>query len=257
MKKLLVLQHVAHELLGTLNPMLKKAGFRIRYVNFARHPDAQPSLDGYDGLVILGGPMSVNDTDRLPHLMTEMHLIEQAMRRNLPVLGICLGAQLIAKTLGAAVYPSREKEIGWYDVSPTDHAQSDPLLTVLQKSEKIFQWHGETFDIPKTSSHLAFSSVCANQAFRYGSTVYGFQFHLEVDEPMIHRWLRVAVNRDEITALGGFINPDRIHSETPTHIARLNQLSHQVFGEFIKLFGVEKRSCTPSLRNTATAPSNN
>ena len=87
MKKLLVLQHVAHELLGTLNPLLKHAGFRIRYVNFARHPDAQPNLDGYDGLIVLGGPMSVNDSNRLPHLVTELKLIEEAMRREIPILG--------------------------------------------------------------------------------------------------------------------------------------------------------------------------
>ncbi|HTF91985.1 MAG TPA: gamma-glutamyl-gamma-aminobutyrate hydrolase family protein [Verrucomicrobiae bacterium] len=244
MKKLLVFQHVPHELLGTLNPMLKKAGFRIRYVNFGRHPDAQPRLDGYDGLVVLGGPMSVNDEDRLPHLVTEMKLIEAALSRNLPVMGICLGAQLIAKTLGAAVYPNQEKEIGWYDVSPTDHAQSDPLLGAFSATEKIFQWHGETFDIPKSTSHLAFSSLCANQAFRYGDNVYGFQFHLEVDEPMIHRWLRVAENRQEITALGGAISPEGIHKETPEHIARLHQLSERVFGEFINLFGVRKMFLT-------------
>ena len=107
MKKLLVFQHVAHELLGTLNPLLKRAGFRIRYVNFARYPDAQPSLYGYDGLIVLGGPMSVNDTNRLPHLITELKVIEDALRREIPVLGICLGAQLIAKTLGADVYPNR------------------------------------------------------------------------------------------------------------------------------------------------------
>src|SRR5262245_33346692 len=147
MKKLLVLQHVAHELLGTLNPLLKRAGFRIRYVNFARHPDAAPSLDCYDGMVVLGGPMSVNDAVRLPHLTVEMRLIEEAMKRNLPVLGICLGAQLIAKTLGAEVYPNREKEIGWYDVSPTCAAESDLLLSAFQSREKIFQWHGDTFDI--------------------------------------------------------------------------------------------------------------
>jgi GMP synthase (glutamine-hydrolysing) len=241
MKKLLVFQHVPHEILGTLNPLLKRAGFRIRYVNFARHPDVQPSLDGYDGLVVLGGPMSVNDADRLPHLRTEMKLIEDAMKRNLPVLGICLGAQLIAKTLGSGVYVNKEKEIGWYDVSPTDHAERDPLLRAFQKTEKIFQWHGETFDIPQTGLHLAFSSLCANQAFRYGANVYGFQFHLEVDEGMIHRWLRVGENRDEIAALGGKIDPDRIHTETPTHITRLNQLSDCIFGEFIKLFGIEKK----------------
>lgn len=241
MKKLLVLQHVAHELLGTLNPLLKRSGFRIRYVNFARHPDAQPSLDGYDGLVVLGGPMSVNDANRLPHLITEMKLIEEALEKNLPVLGICLGAQLIAKTLGAAVYPNTEKEIGWYDVSPTDHAQSDPLLNAFAATEKIFQWHGETFDMPRSTRHLAFSSLCANQAFRYGDKAYGFQFHLEVDEPMIHRWLRVGENRREIAALGETITPERIHRETPEYISRLHQLSERVFGEFINLFGMEKK----------------
>ena len=241
MKKLLVCQHVAHELLGTLNPLLKRAGFRIRYVNFARHPDAQPSLDGYDGLVILGGPMSVNDSHRLAHLTAEMKLIEAALRRNLPVLGICLGSQLIAKTLGANVYANREKEIGWYDISPTEEAKDDPLLIAFEKSEKIFQWHGETFDMPRSTRHLAFSSRCAHQAFRYGANVYGLQFHLEVDEPMIQRWLRVPDNRKEIAALGGDITPERIHHETPAYIARLQQLSEGVFGAFIELFGVDKK----------------
>lgn len=241
MKKLLVLQHVAHELLGTLNPLLKRAGLRIRYVNFARHPDAQPSLEGYDGLIILGGPMSANDSNRLPHLTTEMKLIERAMKLNRPVLGICLGAQLIARTLGAEVYPNREKEIGWYDVSPTGDAQCDPLLSAFGESEKIFQWHGETFDMPKSTRHLAFSSLCAHQAFRYEANVYGFQFHLEVDAPMIHRWLRVPDNQKEIASLGGANSLERIHSETPVHIERLTQLSDGVFGEFINLFGIEKK----------------
>ena len=237
MKKLLVLQHVAHEILGTLNPLLKGAGFRIRYVNFARHPDAQPSLDGYHGLVVLGGPMSVNDTGKHPHLMTELHLIEEAMRRNLPVLGICLGAQLIAKTLGAAVYPNPEKEIGWYDVTPTKEAEEDPLLAEFRHTEKIFQWHGETFDLPRTSTHLAFSSLCANQAFCFAGNVYGLQFHIEVDEPMIERWLRVVENRREIASLGGKIDPAAIRRETPVHLVRLEQLGNQVFSEFIRLFG--------------------
>src|SRR5688572_32749167 len=113
MRKLLVLQHVAHEILGTLNPLLKRAGFRIRYVNFGRHPEAQPSLDGYHGLVVLGGPMSVYEDHRFPHLITEMKLIEDAMQRNLPVLGICLGAQLIARHWGPmSTQTSRRKSAG-------------------------------------------------------------------------------------------------------------------------------------------------
>src|SRR2546422_8336102 len=152
MKKLLVFQHVPHEILGTLNPLLKGAGFRIRYVNFGRHPDAQPTIDGYHGLVVLGGPMSVNDSDRLPHLATEMKLIEEAMKRNLPVLGICLGAQLIAKTLGARVYPNQEKEIGWYDVTTTQEAESDLVFSQFQGIENIFQCHGVTLDIQHSAS---------------------------------------------------------------------------------------------------------
>jgi GMP synthase (glutamine-hydrolysing) len=240
MRKLLVFQHVPHEILGTLNPLLKRAGFRIRYINFGRHPDAQPSLEGYHGLVVLGGPMSVYNDHGFPHLVTEMKLIEDAMRRKLPVLGICLGAQLIAKTLGSPVYPNPVKEIGWYDVNPSEHARQDPLLVEFREKEKIFQWHGDTFDIPHSSVHLASSLTCGNQAFRCETNVYAFQFHLEVDEPMILRWLKVPENRKEISSLHGDIDPNQIHAETFNYIERLHKLSDHVFSEFIKLFGNDK-----------------
>lgn len=240
MKKLLVCQHVPHEILGTLNPLLKRAGFRIRYVNFGRHPDADPSLDGYDGLVVLGGPMSAYDDHRFPFLVTEMKLIEDAMKRNLPVLGICLGAQLIAKTLGARVYPNHVTEIGWYNVCVSEHSPKDPLFTEFRETETIFQWHRDTFDIPHTAVHLASSATCGNQAFRYTASVYAFQFHLEVDEPMVLRWLKVPENREEICALYEDIDPDHIHVQTVQHIGRLHELSNHAFGEFIKLFGVTK-----------------
>lgn len=240
MRKLLVCQHVPHEILGTLNPMLKRAGFRIRYVNFGRHPDAQPTLDGYDGLVVLGGPMSAYDEERLPHLAVEMKLIECAMQRNLPVLGICLGAQLVARTLGARVYANHIKEIGWYDVAPSDDAEADPLFEAFDAQEKLFQWHGDTFEIPQGATHLAWSRQCNNQAFRYGANVYAFQFHLEVDEPMILRWLKVPENRREIASLHGGIDPDRIHAETGQYIGRLHELSDHAFGQFINLFGLDK-----------------
>lgn len=240
MPRLLVCQHVPYEILGTLNPLLKSAGFRIRYVNFGRHPGAEPSLEGYQGLVVLGGPMSVYDTADHPHLADEMRLIERALEQELPVLGICLGAQLIAAALGARVYPSREKEIGWYDVSPAENAGGDPLVGHFRPSEKIFQWHGDTFDIPAGAVHLASSPLCANQAFRYGDNVYALQFHLEVDEPMIERWLHVPSMAREIAATGGKIDPAAIRRETPAHIDRLKDLSDRTFGDFIKLFGFEK-----------------
>jgi GMP synthase (glutamine-hydrolysing) len=245
MRKLLVFQHVGHEILGTLNPLLKRAGFRIRYVNFGRHPDAQPSLDGYHGLVVLGGPMSVYEDHWFPHLTTEMKLIEDAMQRNLPVLGICLGAQLIAKTLGADVYRNKQKEIGWYDLYITPEAHESILIS-LSPTEKVFQWHGDTFDIPAGAVHLAASPLCVNQAFRYGERVYGLQFHLEVDEAMILRWLNVPENRHEIAKLHNGKDPDQIHGATARHIERLHQVSDQTFGKFISLFNLEETRCRRS-----------
>ena len=243
MRKLLVFQHVGHEILGTLNPLLKRAGFRIRYVNFGRHPDAQPSLDAYHGLVVLGGPMSVYEDHRFAHLVTEMKMIEDAMQRNLPVLGICLGTQLIAKTLGADVYSNEQKEIGWYDLHITPDAGQGSILESLGATEIVFQWHGDTFDIPAGAVHLAASPLCVNQAFSYGDKVYGLQFHLEVDEAMIRRWLNVPENRHEIAKLHSAMDPDQIHAATARHIRRLHKLSEQTFGEFITLFGLEKNRC--------------
>lgn len=241
MKKLLVCQHVAFEILGTLNPLFKDNGFRIRYLNFDRRPQAKPSLDGYHGLIVLGGPMNANDSSTHPHLLTEIRLIETALDREIPVLGICLGAQLIARALGAEVRRHSEKEIGWYDVSVTEEGRRDPLFSHFRRSERIFQWHEDTFDIPNGAAHLASSPGCPNQVFRYGSRVYGLQFHLEVDEPLIERWLRTPVHKKELETVKTTIDPARIRSETPTRIDRVKQLSERTFSEFVKLFGTVKK----------------
>jgi len=241
MKKLLVCQHVAFEILGTLDPLLRSSGFRIRYVNFSRHPEAEPRLDGYHGMVVLGGPMSVDQVDEHPHLATEVRLIENAIDRDIPILGICLGAQLVARALGARVGRNHEKEIGWYDVSPSEEGKADPLFSHFSKAEKIFQWHGDTFEVPSEAVHLASSPTCRNQAFRYRENVYGFQFHMEVDEPLIERWLNVPIHRAELEELEGRIDPDVIRRETPDHIARLKSLSDETFSNFIRLFGQRKR----------------
>ncbi len=240
MRKILVFQHVAHELLGTLNPLLKDSGFRIRYVNFDRDPAARPSLDGYFGLVVLGGPMSVDQVDLYPFLAVEVELVAEALQRGMPVLGICLGAQLLARALGADVRPHHSKEIGWYQINPTAAGADDPVFAGMSDTEHIFQWHGDTFDIPSGAVHLASSPDCENQAFRYGDTAYGFQFHLEVDRPMVERWLTVPHNRQEITDLNGAIDPEQIRSDTLQHIDKLQRLSDDTFSRWIKLFGLPR-----------------
>ena len=244
MAKILVFQHVAYEILGTLDPLLRNAGFRIKYVNFERYPDAEPSLDGYEGLIVLGGPMNVDQVGDHPFLKTEVGLIREAMERGFPILGICLGSQLLAKALGSKVKKNPEKEIGWYDLSPTEEGMSDPLISNFSSPEKIFQWHGDTFDLPEGSVRLASSPLCKNQAFRFGDNIYGFQFHLEVDEPMIERWLEVPPNKQEIAALNGKIDPDVIREDTPRYIERLKELSDGAFGGFISLFGYNKKRHT-------------
>ncbi len=241
MRRLLVFQHVPHEILGTLDPLLRDHGFRIRYVNFGRDPDALPDLDRYHGLIVLGGPMNCDQVTRHRHLATEVTAIQQAVRDGKPVLGICLGSQLLARALGAPVTPNRVKEIGWYDVAPTAEGRKDPLFQHFADSERIFHWHGDTFAIPHGAVHLAASTDCAHQAFRFGHNAYGLQFHLEVDEPMIHRWLQAPTNRRELDGLQGVIDPAAIARETPAHIGRSRALGGAVFGEFLRLFQARRR----------------
>lgn len=241
MRRLLVFQHVSFEILGTLHPLLKARGFRIRYANFGRHPHAHPEIARYNGLVVLGDPMNVDDLERHLHLAVEVELIRQAIEQGLPVLGICLGAQLIAKALGAPVFANGAKEIGWYDVSPTPSAKEDPLFRDFGEVETIFQWHSDAFDLPMGAVSLAASQTCRHQAFRHGANVYGFQFHLEVDEPLIERWLTVPEHCAELTDGGGRFDPAVIRHETTLHIHRSQHLSRQVFSRFIDLFNLPPR----------------
>lgn len=241
MRKIIIFQHVGHEPLGTLNPMLKAAGFRIRYVNFGRHPDFQPALDGYSGLIVLGGPMSVHETGAHPHLAVEMKAIEAALKRDMPVLGICLGAQLVAAVLGADVRRAAHAEVGWYDLHVTDEGRADALFSGYAEREKIFQLHQDTFDVPRSAKHLARTSLCEGQAFRYGDKVYGLQFHLEVDKPMIKRWMHRPENTGLIDASRGLLSAEQIEEETRAHITRSLQLSDATFGRFIDLFGLPER----------------
>jgi GMP synthase-like glutamine amidotransferase len=170
-----VLQHVPFEGLGSVRPWLESHAATITTTAFFAAP-VLPALEEIDLLVALGGPMSVNDEDRLPWLRHEKRLVREAIEAERPVLGICLGAQLMASALGARVYPGIHKEIGWF---PVDACRSPGDTFALPDRLDVFHWHGETFDLPPHAVHLARSDGCLHQAFQVGPRALALQFHLE------------------------------------------------------------------------------
>lgn len=240
MKKIIVFQHSANKILGTLNPTIKERGLNIRYINFDRSPDESPSLDKYDGLVILGGNMAVYEADIYKHIKVELRLIEEALKKDIPILGICLGSQLLAHVLGSTIRKADHKEIGWHDVELTPMGQADPLLDHFQKKEKLFQLHGDTFDIPTSAIHLARSELCNSQAFRYNKA-YGFQFHLEVDEAMILRWLSSQQNQAQYFSQCQLFDEQKIKEETKLYLEHSTDISKTTFNKFADFFQLKTK----------------
>ena len=247
MSRLLVFQHVAAEPLGTLDPLIRRRGHRIRFVNFERHPDVQPSLDRYRGLIVLGGPMNVADREERAHLRTELRVIEQALHRGVPVLGICLGAQLLAHALGAPVRRLERPEIGWHDVELTEHGAADPVLAPLGARRAVFQWHGCGFGIPSGAVQLARSAACEQQAFRYGDNAYGLQFHLEVDLRLVTRWVATPAYADDLAAAGPGHEPATLLARGAELAPPMQAVAADVFGRFLDRVGrPNKRLVLPS-----------
>lgn len=203
---LLVLRHEPFEHLGYFADIFTDRKIPFTYKDLGERLDA----NDYSGLVVMGGPQSANDP--LPALAAEIELISHCVQAELPVLGICLGAQLIAKTLGARVYVNATKEIGWEPVFFTDAARRDPVFSGLPSPTIFFHWHGETFDLPGGAEWLAYSARCRQQAFRYGRNVYGIQFHPEITPEMIADWSAQPANCGDVDTLEGPIDPHAVDS---------------------------------------------
>ncbi|GAB5047387.1 type 1 glutamine amidotransferase [Thermodesulfovibrio sp. TK110] len=180
----------------------------IPYKIFEAEEGQLPStLEDFTGLIVMGGPMGVYEMDIYPHLKVVSRLIREAINRNLKVLGICLGAQLIAHTLGARVYKGHGEEIGWHDIELTADGLRDPLMIALAKHPsvgdvwrkfKVFHWHGDTFNLPVGAVHLAKSFLYENQAFKYRENVYALQFHIEVTRQLLEEWFEDHPLREKI-----------------------------------------------------------
>ena len=227
------LRHVKHESLGSLEGMIREAGLDIKYVDLF---DAPRTFHPWHhvGLVVLGGPMNVDQTDQYPFLADEVAWLRAALMSGMPVLGICLGSQLLAKAAGARVYPNPVKEIGWYPLELTAAAADDPLFARCPANATVFQWHGDTFDLPPGATHLAHSAACRHQAFRVGQAAWGLQFHLEVTAEMIETWLIEPGNCCELAGLDD-IDPNRIRDETPRFMPQLASVAEGVLRPFVAL----------------------
>lgn len=172
------LQHVPFEDIGSMASDFQARNYSVTTTHWYAG-DAAPNINSFDALIVMGGPMGIYDEAIYPWLADEKKLIKEAIDAGKIVLGICLGAQLIADVLGGKVTRNAHKEIGWFPLSIVPEASEHPLARIFATYPEVFHWHGDTFAIPQDALHLASSEACANQAFVYKDHVYGFQFHLE------------------------------------------------------------------------------
>lgn len=231
MPKIIVLQHAEAEQPGRIARAIHREHVQYDCIRSWEGQPVPANVDEVDALVVMGGPMSVYETGRYPFLADEITLVQSAISAGKPVLGVCLGSQLMAAALGARVYPNVRKEIGWFDIRFSNEAAGDALLRGLPASLKAFHWHGDTFDLPEGAVRLASSDVTPNQAFRFGRNAYALQFHMEVDGESLEALLRAFPDDLE----GQPQSADDIRSLAATHLAALNEAGDSFFSRWVRV----------------------
>jgi GMP synthase-like glutamine amidotransferase len=232
MKKLRIhyFQHVPFEGLGYIENWVRQNGHSLTSTKFYEKKPF-PSIPEIDFLIIMGGPMGVNDEREYTYLPSEKRFIRDAIAAGKPVLGICLGAQLMASALGAPVLPNPCKEIGWFELKKTLGGASENLLEGLGASFTAFHWHGDTFAIPAGAKHLLKSDACVNQAFLYGTNALALQFHLEATPGSIQNMVQYGAS--DLTG-GPFVQtPGELLGNT-LHLAQNNRLLSQILDKMAK-----------------------
>jgi GMP synthase (glutamine-hydrolysing) len=231
MGEVLVFQHDPFEDLGFFAEVLEKQGTSFRTIRLFHGEMPAEDWEQASALIILGGPMSVSDEEQYPFLRWEKTIIRAAIDEAVPLLGVCLGAQLIAAALGSAVYRGSVKEIGWYPIGVTPYGQVDSSLGYIPENAVVFQWHGDGFGLPAGALRLASSAYFENQAFRLGKNIYGLQFHLEMTAEMIGRWVD---ERSKDLAQVPYIHPDKIVRDTQIYLPSLKYYAEKFLSEFIR-----------------------
>lgn len=220
--KAFVIQHLHFEDLGNLQPALLEAGYSVEYFD-AVNPEHLDIVETTfcDLLIVLGGPIGVYEETLYPFLAQEKRIIQSRIENKQPLIGICLGAQLIASALGAKVYPGGVKEIGWKTITTTENNQ----FSILNQ-QRVLHWHGDTFDLPKGAARIFSSDLYPNQGFTYGENVLALQFHIEVQPHRIEEWL--VGHACEISSLDTE-SVKTIRHDTATYAPLLQNLAHDMW----------------------------
>jgi GMP synthase (glutamine-hydrolysing) len=229
--RVIVLQHAESENLGTIEDALNTGGVTFDYVRAFEGQPIPDAVGESSGLIVMGGPMSVYETDRFPFLGQEMKLIEAFLEAQRPILGVCLGSQMLAAALGATVRKGRKKEIGWFPVELSPASGQDPLWSGQPSRFEAYHWHGDIFDPPKEAVPLASSDITPVQSFRFGDRAYGILFHLEVTERHIQKMLNEFASEIQEENL----KPEEILNQAESLLPALQTISSTIFRRWTQL----------------------
>jgi GMP synthase (glutamine-hydrolysing) len=232
MKTLVALRHLAFEDLGLIDPFLIQRGWRVRYRDVGVDDLRTTELRDADLLAVLGGPIGAEDDALYPFLADEVQLISERLSNQKPILGICLGAQLMARALGASIRTMDHKEIGYASVNLTESARKSPLIHI--GNQPVLHWHGDQFSMPRGVASLASTSVCPNQAFMIGSHAMAWQFHLEVDAKRIEQWL--IGHCGELSQVG--IDRQQLREAAKSHSEQLGKILDLVMQDWLAMNGL-------------------
>lgn len=229
MKTVLCIRNDPDDTLGITRAVLAEHGVDVLVVSAFAAEVGWPSVDQIAGLIVFGGEMNVDEVERHPHLLTQRRLMAQAIESGTPLLGVCLGAQMLARALDARVYRAPVRELGFRPVTLTEEGRHDPLLSAFQSGDRVFQWHQDTFDLPEGATLLATGDEVYAQAFRAGDHAWGIQFHFEVNAEGVEAWLKVSDP--------GFFDSwgrtaDSVRDELRVHLADQQRRSRRLFAAF-------------------------
>lgn len=235
---ILFIKHIDIEGPGTIETYLRTKGYALKTVDLGRGEPLPADPADFEAIVCLGGPMNVYEEEKYPFLKNEDQFIKDAVKKDVPFLGICLGSQLLAKASGVKVVKSPVKEVGWFKVTLKDAGRTDPLFKGIAKEFDVFHWHEDMFEIPQGATFLATSDGCPHQAYRVGKYAYGVQFHVEVTREIIADWSKAYfASHDEEKKR----KAAEMLAAYDTKKADFNRQSEVIYGNFVELIAQRQK----------------